>query len=154
MAFPMSRARETEKLIQGDKLLLYTTRGCFRNPSGDRGRVVAEATLASGVSRLMQPILFGDRQFDLACKLDIKTLAPRGQGVELAPLVSTLDIFPNARAWSARLRTTLVQLTPHDARVLAAKLRNDGRPLEEVKATYDAGPRERPHKPFGTGVDV
>jgi len=46
-AFGEHRAREAEKLEPGDALLLYTTRGCFRNPTRDRGRVIGRATVTT-----------------------------------------------------------------------------------------------------------
>ncbi|HKF79950.1 MAG TPA: hypothetical protein VKB17_03920, partial [Thermoleophilaceae bacterium] len=40
MAFSARRARSASALTLGDRLLLYTTRGCFHNPTRDRGRVI------------------------------------------------------------------------------------------------------------------
>ena len=42
MAFPAHRAAEAVALAPGGLLLIYTTRGCFHNPTRDRGRVVRE----------------------------------------------------------------------------------------------------------------
>jgi hypothetical protein len=42
MAFVAERAALVEKLRTGTRLFLYTTRGCFKNPSGDRGRVICD----------------------------------------------------------------------------------------------------------------
>lgn len=38
MAFPAGRRRESLSLRKGVEVLLYTTRGCFSNPSRDLGR--------------------------------------------------------------------------------------------------------------------
>src|SRR6202051_2908697 len=43
MAVPDYRSREVSALEPGDQLFLYTTRGCFHNPTRDRGRVVGVA---------------------------------------------------------------------------------------------------------------
>jgi hypothetical protein len=40
MAFPDFRRAETRSLKSGDRLLIYTTRGCFKNPTRDRGRII------------------------------------------------------------------------------------------------------------------
>lgn len=37
MAFSPSRNKEPDTLFQDDKLVLYTTRGCFHSPARDRG---------------------------------------------------------------------------------------------------------------------
>jgi hypothetical protein len=44
-AFPSYRRSDAERLAAGDRLLLYTTRGCFHNPTRDRGRVIGVATV-------------------------------------------------------------------------------------------------------------
>ncbi|CAN5847571.1 hypothetical protein BH20GEM1_BH20GEM1_10210 [soil metagenome] len=55
-------------------------------------------------------------------KLHIELLAPRHEGVELAPLVERLDVFPEARSWSARMRRALVPLGARDAALLEREL--------------------------------
>src|SRR5258708_10752130 len=69
MAFPPRRGRSVPELQPGDNLLLYTTRGCFRNPSRDRGRVIARATVNSAVSHLDVFVEFGGRTFPVGCSL-------------------------------------------------------------------------------------
>ncbi|MFF3909822.1 hypothetical protein ACFYZJ_28480 [Streptomyces sp. NPDC001848] len=46
MAFPTGRAKAARALGEGDEVFLYTTRGCFRNPTRDLGRVIGRATIA------------------------------------------------------------------------------------------------------------
>ena len=64
-AFPEGRAREALRLERGDRLFLYSTRGCFRNPTRDRGRVIGIATVTARASELEEPIRFGDREFPI-----------------------------------------------------------------------------------------
>ena len=47
-ALPRYRRRDAERLTTGDRILLYTTRGCFRNPTRDRGRVIGVAREEAG----------------------------------------------------------------------------------------------------------
>lgn len=123
-AFPAYRRREAASLAAGDMLFLYTTRGCFRNPTRDRGRVVGIATVAGPAVDLGTPVRFGDREFPVGVKMEIEILVPRGGGVELGPLIPRLaESFPNERAWSARLRRALVPLTGRDAKTLEKELR-------------------------------
>ena len=122
MAFPAHRAAEARALAPGDLLLVYTTRGCFHNPTRDRGRVVGEATVASAIEPLEQPVVFGQRQYPMGCRLALGGLAPRGQGVELAPLIPRLQAFPDPATWSVRMRRTVVPLPADDVVLLREAL--------------------------------
>jgi hypothetical protein len=56
-AFPANRSTDAQQLSPGDVLLLYTTRGCYHNPSRDRGRVIGEAEI---LTRSLSFALLGD----------------------------------------------------------------------------------------------
>ncbi len=62
-AFAEHRAREAASLTAGDVLLLYTTRGCFRNSTRDRGRVIGRAIVMAPAERLAEAVVFGGREF-------------------------------------------------------------------------------------------
>lgn len=118
-AFPSHRRADAQKLEAGDTLLLYTTRGCFRNPTRDRGRVIGIAKVVGGAEELDAPVRFGDREFPLLVKLSIEALAPRDHGIELAPLVGQLRrSFRKAKTWSATMRRALVPLDETEGREL------------------------------------
>lgn len=122
-AFPSYRRAHASELEAGDRLFLYTTRGCFRNPTRDRGRVIGVARVVRPAMNLDEPVQFGDREFSIGVDFRIDTLLPRDEGVELAPLIPRLrESFPNERAWSARLRRALVPLAPRDAVTLERTL--------------------------------
>ena len=144
MAFSPHRAREAGALEIGDKLLLYTTRGCFKNPTQDRGRVVGVAQVASEVAPFRRPVEFGGQAYGVGCNLKFVSLVPRGEGVELAPMVSELNAFPNTRAWSARMRRPLVALSASDVRLLEVRLEPRVVGLTEARDSYAARPGERP----------
>jgi hypothetical protein len=137
-AFPSYRRREAEALEVGDKLLLYTTRGCFRNPTRDRGRVIGVASVARPARDLAKPVRFGEREFPIGLDLEIESLVPRGAGVELAPLIPKLrKSFPNPRAWSARLRRALVPVSSPDAVTIERMFPKDAQaPTDQARATY------------------
>lgn len=123
MAFPNMRRSEIDALSPGDHLFSYTTRGCFRNPGRDRGRVIGLATVASRVTPLSNPVHFAGREFARGCAIAHESLAPFGSGVELAPLIDELDAFlDSGRGWAMRLRRPLLQLSDRDAVVLASHL--------------------------------
>jgi hypothetical protein len=136
MAFPPRRAEDASRLQVGGQLLLYTTRGCFHNPSRDRGRVIGTATVVSPVERLDRPVIFGDRLFPLGCDLSIERLAPWPRGVELAPLVPELDAFPDPATWSARMRRPLVPLSSRDTDLLWSRLEPELEDTDDARSTY------------------
>jgi len=119
-AFPPGRSRLPRALEPDDRLVLYTTRGCFRNPSQDRGRVIATAVVSTPVRDLREAVVFGDRAFTSGCDLVINGLAPWRQGPEIGLLVPRLRTFP--AAWAIHLRAALVRLDDHDYGVLEREL--------------------------------
>jgi hypothetical protein len=123
MAFSAERARSAGGLRPGDKAYLYTTRGCFHNPTADRGRVIAETAITSAVRPLDEPIEFGGRAFTVGCTLDIEALAPARTGVDLAEVVPSLHAFRVTTRWSVYLRRPLVPLDDHDAKLLSNRLK-------------------------------
>jgi hypothetical protein len=135
-AFPAGRTHEAQRLNVGDRLFLYSTRGCFRNPTRDRGRVIGIAAVTDRAAELEEPVRFGDRQFPIGVTLVIESLAPLREGVELAPLIERLDAFPDSQSWSARMRRALVPLPPRDAALLERKLRRVARPYPKELETY------------------
>src|SRR4051794_35346432 len=138
MAFTEERAKDGAGLAVGDRLFLYATRGCFRNPTRDRGRVIGEASVVSPPAELDEPVRFGEHEFLVGVSLRIETLAPRFSGVELAPLVERLHAFPERGSWSARMRRALVPLDEHDARLLERELRRAALPYPSELASYSA----------------
>jgi hypothetical protein len=137
-AFSASRKRDAERLRSGDRLFLYTTRGCFRNPTRDRGRVVGVAIVHGAARPLKIPVSFGDRAYTIGVSFLIERLAPFREGVALAPLVVELATFPDPASWSARLRRALVPLEGKDGDVLARLLKPVAPPYPEALATYGA----------------
>jgi hypothetical protein len=136
MAFPAGRGGLVSQLAEGDRLFLYTTRACFRNPARDVGRIFGEALVDSPVRNLDSPVLFGDRRYPLGCALQITGLAPRGTGPELRTLVDDMNLFPSPRNWAIYIRRVLVPLDDHDAALVAARLAPLLGPPEANMANY------------------
>jgi hypothetical protein len=136
MVFPALRRSQAAALAIGDELFIYTTRGCFHSPTRDRSRVMGLALVRSDVHDLAEPVVFSERQYTSGCRLDIKGVAPLREGVELSLLVPQLHAFPDARAWSIRLRQTLVRLDKHDASLLKRQLSPLLKPLHSQLDAY------------------
>ncbi|PRX50857.1 hypothetical protein B0I33_1018 [Prauserella shujinwangii] len=146
MAFPGFGRTEVRALTSGDTLLLYTTRGCFKNPTRDRGRVIAAGTARTAVATLEQPVEIAGRSYPVGCHVEFSTATPWPGGVELGPLVDELDTFADlGRSWSIRLRRPLVRLTDRDAGLLhrrldAAEPEPLGRVLDQYARWWRSGP--------------
>jgi hypothetical protein len=136
MAFTESRAAEVADLRAGDRLFLYTSRGCYHNPTRDRGRVIGEAEAKEAPTRLAKPISIGGRVFSYACDIELRSLAPFREGVVLADLVRRLEVFPDQRSWSARMRRPLLALSARDARLIAKEVAPIARPVGEAIDGY------------------
>jgi hypothetical protein len=136
MAFPAGRARSAQAIQQGDEVLLYTTRGCFGNPTRDLGRVIGYATVASPVRALDEPVRFGERAFTEGCEFAIDGLAPFRTGVVLRDLVPQLAVFPDPKSWSVRLRRASLPLPPEDAELILRELGPHLKPYEEAVPAY------------------
>jgi hypothetical protein len=143
MAFTESRAAEGAQLTVGDRLFLYTSRGCFGNPTRDRGRVIGEAGVTSALRRRREPMEITEQQFTHDCQIELKSLAPFREGVVIADLVDQLEAFPDRRSWSFRLRRPLLPLPRPDVALIARELRRVARPVEETVADYLAAPALR-----------
>ena len=119
MAFPPTRHIQLEV---GDQVLLYTTRGVFRNPPRDRGRIYT-AEVASPVTSLTSQRQIGGRVYTSGCQLKITGLAPLDKGVVLADIVERLEVFqPYPHAWSVRMRRSILPLPSQDVDVIMALL--------------------------------
>jgi hypothetical protein len=141
MAFGRHRAREARALAPGERVFIYTTRGCFRNPTRDRGRIIADASVASRATDLDPPLELGGRAFVVACPLRIPCMTPLRAGVELAPLLPRLHSFAGAANWRGRMRHTLVSLVEADVSVISSTLRPMLQPRDAVLAQYVAAAR-------------
>jgi hypothetical protein len=137
MAFTESRASEVAALRAGDRLFLYTSRGCYHNPTRDRGRVIGEAEARAGATtRLVKPISIGQREFSLVCDIALKSLAPFREGVVLAELVPRLEVFTDKNSWSVRMRRPLLPLPAKDVRLVVKELAGIARPVDETIGQY------------------
>ncbi|OKJ03892.1 hypothetical protein AMK18_01500 [Streptomyces sp. CB01249] len=120
MAFPAGRTTGFPE--KDDEIFVYTTRACYRNPGRDRGRIMGHATATSEVTSLAEPLSFGAKVFTSGCTLRVHGLARRHDGVILSDLVPQLQVFPDPKSWSARIRRASLVLPEPDADLLRREL--------------------------------
>jgi hypothetical protein len=138
MAFAPGRSRQAMGLRPCDGLFIYTSRGCFNNPTRDRGRVIGEATVEAEPRLLDEPVDVAGRDYSVTCELSIANFAPLHEGVELAPLVNSMAVFHDKHTWAIRLRQTLLALPAADASLLRLRLKGVVRPRAEGLGGYVA----------------
>lgn len=138
-ALPAGRAGSAPR--PGDTLLLYTTRGCYRNPTRDRGLVMGVARVASAAAALDEPVSFRGRDFGVGLALEIDGVCPVHVGVDLAGVRGELGLLAGDGPWSYRLRRTVVPLSDADGTLLRKRLVPLLRPVNEVLAGYEAAAR-------------
>lgn len=136
MAFPATPRAEVAALAPGDRLFLYATRGAWRNPTRDRGRIIGTATARSAARMLDQPVEIAGRTFVSGCALSIEQVVPYPGGLELQPLVARLAAFPKPQAWSVYLRRALVPLPQADADLIDGELQPLLVPRQSAVTTY------------------
>ncbi|MDI9830570.1 hypothetical protein ACWEV9_08530 [Streptomyces albogriseolus] len=136
MAFPAHRAHAVHAIKPGDEVLLYTTRGCFRSPTHDFGRVIGHATVSSPVRALDEPVVFRERHFTEGCEFTIHGLAPFRTGLVLRDHVHQLSVFPDPKTWSIRMRRATLPLSPNDTMLILTKLRPYLTPYADAVSAY------------------
>jgi hypothetical protein len=134
--FSALRWSQAMALEVGNELLIYTTRGCFHNPTRDVGRVMGLANVTTRVRDLTEPVVFGERRYTSGCELAVQGVAALREGVESGPLVTELHVFPDAETWGMQLRRPLVPLDEHDARALKRYLATLLEPLDHHLNAY------------------
>ena len=138
-ALPAARAASAPAL--GTTLLLYTTRGCYRNPGRDRGLVMGVAQVASPPEPLQAPVTFRGHEYWIGLSLDLHGLCAVHEGVELGSLQGQLRLLPREGPWSYPLRRSVVPLSVGDARLISEHLEPLLRPVSEVLRAYESAAR-------------
>jgi hypothetical protein len=138
LAFAPERAREVRRLHSGDRVLLYAAQKAFAGQKGG-GKLIAAGDATTDVEPLDEEVSIGGRTYALGAKLDIAGVAEYGEGVEVAPMVSQLEIFrpykqPNS--WPPLLRRPLLRLPQGDTDMLLRALQPLLRPRDEVLSGY------------------
>jgi len=146
MAFPATPRAEVAALAAGDRLFLYATRGAWRNPTRDRGRIIGTAVARTAARTLDEPVEIGGRRFVSGCELEIDGLVPYPGGLELQPLVERLAAFPKPAAWSIYLRRALLALPAEDAALLERLLAPLVTTRAAALASYPGGVAHSPRE--------
>ncbi len=113
----------TNELRVGDQVLLYSTRGAFKNPTRDEPQIFAAGFFASRVEH--SRVAVAGETFTKWCRLEITHLLPPREGIGFRPFVPRLRFIKNKETWPAALRRTLIRLPERDFKVLARALERE-----------------------------
>jgi hypothetical protein len=122
MAFNDNRLSQARKLEPGDGLLLYVTKAVFGNSGPKSGLIVGDATVRSKVHQPRQPVTVAEISYAHVVNFSLQGLAPLGEGVALSAHLDSLELFPDPRTWTSRIRRTVVPLPERDASFLSSLL--------------------------------
>ncbi|MCP2342986.1 hypothetical protein [Actinomadura rupiterrae] len=145
MLLPSKRNRAAGDIRSGDRILIYTSRGCFRNPTRDRGRVIAEVIATSDVAILADELKVAGKIFNRSCSFSIGKMAREGEGVDLAQHVAKLNTFPDK--WHTHIRRTIVPISGQDRDLLMDALERIAIPAEEALPSYISRMQNRRKRP-------
>ncbi|WP_433454038.1 hypothetical protein ACQPXS_38400 [Streptomyces sp. CA-142005] len=136
MAFPAGGAKAARALEEGDENFLYTTRGCFRNPTRDRGRIVGRATIAGPVRALDEPVVLGERPSRRTAAWRCPAWPASARDSVLRDLVPRLSVLPDPATWSVRMRRASLTLPAADADLVRTEVEPLLRPYDETAEGY------------------
>ena len=122
MAFNDGRLNQARKLRPGDRLVLYASKRAFGSPGSKRGLIIGEANVKREVRELGRPVSVAGLPYRYIVDFSLECLTPLGDGVALSEHLDELELFPDVRNWTSRIRRTVVPLSDHDAEFLTRKL--------------------------------
>ena len=131
-AIPSSRSASAPR--SGTDAFIYTTRGRFRNPGRDRGRVIGVAGSQTMRSKSIGPSSSADERPLRRVGLRVRSLVTYGEGVDLSAHLGELDFLPDDRSWCVRLRRSVIRLPNTDVRTLRRLPKPNLRPVEQHRA--------------------
>jgi hypothetical protein len=112
MAFNDRRLYQARKLRPDDRLLLYASKRAFG--SAKRGLVIGEAKVKRNVHELDRPVSVAGLPYRHIVDISLESLTPFGDGVDLSAYLDDLELFPDPRSWTSRIRRTVVPLSDQD----------------------------------------
>lgn len=100
-----------------DRLVLYTSRGAFHNPTRDRAQVIGLG-IATSEPRNRQVVVAG-RRYERSFGLEIARISEPRQGLDFASLVPRLDFITKKSSWGGALRRPVVRISEKDYTTIA-----------------------------------
>lgn len=113
MAFPASAAAKAPWTREGDRAVLYTSRGAFHNPTPDEARLVGLVTV-TGDCEPLDGVEIAGREFTWACPISIELLVPERQDPSVRELTPRLELVQRPEGWGGYFRRSPIEVSEHD----------------------------------------
>ncbi len=117
MAFPATAAPRLKAMEEGDRVVLYVTRGAFHNSTKDVARLAGLATVL-GTPLSGSPVSIAGRDFTWTVPIRTDVQLPERTGPEVRPLVPRLSFVGNQAAWGQYFRGSPLRVSEEDFQVL------------------------------------
>lgn len=127
MAFPAHAAARMRDMSDGDRAVLYVTRGAHHNPGRDEARLAGLATVTSHPRVEQPPLQIAGRPFHHSIKVEFDCLLPDRTGPVIRDLVAELELVRKPQYWGSYFRRSPVALNEHDFMVLERAVREASR---------------------------
>ena len=117
VAFPESASARIGSMAEGDRAVLYVTRGAFHNPTRDEARLAGLATVQG--SPEAASVTIAGRDFVWKLPIRIEKILPERTGPSVKPLASRLEMVKKPEVWGQYFRSSPIRISVKDYSLLA-----------------------------------
>lgn len=105
----------------GERVVLYTSRGAFHNPTRDRAQVIGLGITTDEPAQ--RRLVIAGTPYARSFGVDIEVLAEPRHGLDFASLVPRLDFITKKKSWGGALRRPVVRISDRDYRTIETAFR-------------------------------
>lgn len=108
---------------EGDRVVLYASRGAWANPPRDVSRVVGTAVLSADPSRIPVKVLGETYPWSAPFEVVVLVENPREDGAPVRPAAPRLSFVRRPEVWGLYFRNSPLEVSDPDFEVLAGLLK-------------------------------
>ena len=109
---------------EGDRAVLYVTRGAYHNPPRDLARLGGLATVLDEPARRRRPVVIGGREFVWTVPIRVDVALPEREGPEVQPMTPKLSFVKRPEVWGMYFRNSPKQIPKKDFALLERAVHN------------------------------
>jgi hypothetical protein len=117
MAFRKAAAPRLRAMGEGDRAVIYVSRGAFHNPTRDVAHLGGLVTVLAAPTN-DQPVTIGGEEFAWTVPIRVDLSLPERTGPEVHPLTPSLSFVRRQDVWGMYFRSSPQQIFEADFRVL------------------------------------
>jgi hypothetical protein len=121
MAFTDGSTKKLTHMHEGDRAVLYVTKGAHHNPTRDVSRLVGLATVVDR-PQLLHPVEIAGRPFSWFCPIETDVVLPDRTGPVVSSLIARLELVRNQNSWGGYFRRSPIQISHKDFEVFERAL--------------------------------